>query len=143
MHPQETETAATTQQSAFRPHSAATGTTVENEIGADRASPTPENSEEVPHARGPPVVGVEDMGLQDGKDVEMTLPKVESGSEGQPVVQDGQNLKHGEQAEGKAEADSDGDILLGDVKDGGEDEETGSAPDGRKSAEQGAELKRG
>ncbi|PYH42080.1 uncharacterized protein BP01DRAFT_394471 [Aspergillus saccharolyticus JOP 1030-1] len=29
--------------------------------------------EDVPHARGPPVVGVEDLGLQDGKGVEMNL----------------------------------------------------------------------
>lgn len=72
----------------------------------------------------------------------MTLPNVEGGSEGQPVVQGGQNLKHVEQAEAKAEADSDGDILLGDVKDG-EGEETGSAADGPKSAEQGPEQKGG
>ncbi|EAA59833.1 hypothetical protein AN3625.2 [Aspergillus nidulans FGSC A4] len=32
-----------------------------------------EPTEEVPHARGPSVLGVEDMGLQDGKGVEMTL----------------------------------------------------------------------
>ncbi|KAL4747380.1 hypothetical protein BDW72DRAFT_182896 [Aspergillus terricola var. indicus] len=32
-----------------------------------------EPTEEVPHVRGPSVLGVEDMGLQDGKGVEMTL----------------------------------------------------------------------
>ncbi|KAL5000546.1 hypothetical protein BDV10DRAFT_35295 [Aspergillus recurvatus] len=34
---------------------------------------TAEPTEEIPHARGPSVLGVEDMGLQDGKGVEMTL----------------------------------------------------------------------
>ncbi|KAL5042180.1 hypothetical protein BDW71DRAFT_190473 [Aspergillus fruticulosus] len=34
---------------------------------------TPEPTEEVPHARGPSVLGVQDMGLQDGKGVEMIL----------------------------------------------------------------------
>ena len=112
-HGQEAETA----QSAFEPHPTATGTAVENETGADRTSPSPESSEEIPHARGPPVVGVEDMGLQDGKGVEIPLSNVEGGSEGQPVV-------HGGQDQAMGEADSDGDILLKDVTDGGEREET-------------------
>ncbi|KAL4811254.1 hypothetical protein BDV18DRAFT_155862 [Aspergillus unguis] len=34
---------------------------------------TADPSEEIPHARGPSLLGVEDMGLQDGKGVEMTL----------------------------------------------------------------------
>lgn len=37
------------------------------------ASPPAESPDEVPHARGPRVVGVEDLGLQDGKGVEMNL----------------------------------------------------------------------
>lgn len=42
-------------------------------------SPPPADTEELPHARGPPVVGVEDMGLQDGKGVEMPLSNGEGG----------------------------------------------------------------
>ena len=38
----------------------------------ERETPA-ESTEEVPHARGPSVLGVEDLGLQDGKGVEMTL----------------------------------------------------------------------
>lgn len=34
-----------------------------------------EGADVVPHARGPDVVGVEDMGLQDGKDVELQIGK--------------------------------------------------------------------
>lgn len=119
-HQQEIEPAATTQQSALQTHPTTTVPTVENEIGADPASPPPENSEEVPHARGPPVVGVEDMGLQDGKGVEMPLSNSESGSEDEPAAHDGQEQKPSDQADGKGETDNDGDILLGDVKNGGE-----------------------
>lgn len=44
------------------------------------ASPaSADSAEAVPHARGPPVVGVEDVGLQNGKGVEMTLSTKESG----------------------------------------------------------------
>lgn len=42
----------------------------ENEEDGENSSPQPE---EIPHARGPSVLGVEDMGLQDGKGVEMVL----------------------------------------------------------------------
>ncbi|KAJ5567489.1 Protein phosphatase 4 core regulatory subunit R2, partial [Penicillium sp. DV-2018c] len=43
----------------------------ETEEGLSTASPEP--SDEAPHARGPIRLGVEDMGLQDGKGVEMDL----------------------------------------------------------------------
>ncbi|KAL3476370.1 hypothetical protein BJX99DRAFT_227994 [Aspergillus californicus] len=42
-----------------------------------------DNTEEVPHARGPSLLGVEDLGLQDGKGVEMTLLSTEGATEGQ------------------------------------------------------------
>ena len=42
----------------------------ENEEDGENSSPQPE---EIPHARGPSVLGVEDLGLQDGKGVEMVL----------------------------------------------------------------------
>jgi hypothetical protein len=45
---------------------------------------TTEPTEEIPHARGPSVLGVEDMGLQDGKGVEMTLLSADAGTDNQP-----------------------------------------------------------
>ncbi|KAL2799541.1 hypothetical protein BJX66DRAFT_293103 [Aspergillus keveii] len=45
---------------------------------------TTEPTEEIPHARGPSVLGVEDMGLQDGKGVEMTLLSTDAGTDNQP-----------------------------------------------------------
>lgn len=42
----------------------------EKEEDGENSSPQPE---EIPHARGPSVLGVEDLGLQDGKGVEMVL----------------------------------------------------------------------
>jgi hypothetical protein len=42
----------------------------ENDEDGENSSPQPE---EIPHARGPSVLGVEDLGLQDGKGVEMVL----------------------------------------------------------------------
>ncbi|KAL4787279.1 hypothetical protein BJX76DRAFT_319391 [Aspergillus varians] len=49
------------------------GNALEGEIAADSA-------EEIPHARGPSLLGVQDMGLQDGR-VEMTLLSKETGTE--------------------------------------------------------------
>lgn len=42
----------------------------EGEEDGENSSPQPD---EIPHARGPSVLGVEDLGLQDGKGVEMVL----------------------------------------------------------------------
>ncbi|CEO60076.1 hypothetical protein PMG11_04719 [Penicillium brasilianum] len=91
---------------------AATTATAEGDDEAKVAfgSPPADTSEEVPHARGPPVVGVEDLGLQDGKGVEMTLSE--------PIAQDGASdpssvtstLVDGE----SVPADKDGDIVLDD-----------------------------
>ena len=47
--------------------------------GDGASSPTStDSSEAVPHARGPPVVGVEDVGLQNGRGVEMSLSTEEA-----------------------------------------------------------------
>lgn len=77
---------------------------------ASASSPT-DSSEEVPHARGPPIVGVEDLGLQDGKGVEMAL--------GERVGQDGTSdlpAAESNPAEGEpGHADKDGDIVLDDT----------------------------
>lgn len=97
--------------------------------GAD-GSPQPDPSEDVPHARGPPVVGIEDMGLQDGRGIEMTLSQDEGednlqsaaqgggGGDGSNNQQEGKGSKDAE-AEAKADTDlgakdGDGDIELGD-----------------------------
>ncbi|KAK2768538.1 hypothetical protein FQN54_000394 [Arachnomyces sp. PD_36] len=77
-------------------------------------SPPAEDGEEIPHARGPAVVGVEDMGLQDGKGVEMSL----SASEGAAVSEE-QNLRQAaavvRQVEGEESAAT--------AKDGGDESE--------------------
>ncbi|KAL1868825.1 hypothetical protein Plec18167_008130 [Paecilomyces lecythidis] len=81
------------------------------------ARTSPEAEEDAPHARGPSVLGVEDMGLQDGKGIEMTLssqaaPKngVDASvtEQGQPEGLDAANGTNGN-------PDSDGDIVLSDA----------------------------
>ena len=86
----------------------------ETEDGAPTASPEP--SDEVPHARGPVLLGVEDMGLQDGKGVEVSL-----GAESEsavPAVTSATGETPGIEALAKTElaADKDGDIVLQDTK---------------------------
>ncbi|KAJ9302410.1 hypothetical protein DTO217A2_7403 [Paecilomyces variotii] len=76
---------------------------------------SPEAEEDAPHARGPSVLGVEDMGLQDGKGVEMTLTSQtapENGADTSATEQQGQ--PEGVDA-GNGNPDSDGDILLSDA----------------------------
>ncbi|RDH37014.1 hypothetical protein BDQ94DRAFT_104635 [Aspergillus welwitschiae] len=94
-------------------------------------APPAEALEDIPHARGPSVVGVEDLGLQDGRGVEMDLS---SGGEGAPELQaSGQETSQPQQEQeqgnqqqqatgqdgeqgAKSTADGDGDISLDDVK---------------------------
>ncbi|KAJ5496090.1 hypothetical protein N7539_001206 [Penicillium diatomitis] len=73
------------------------------------SSPT-EPSEDVPHARGPSVLGVEDLGLQDGKGVEMELIAQEEhdGTSNTSPVET--NSTEG----GTGAPDQDGDISLDD-----------------------------
>ncbi|KAL4896729.1 hypothetical protein BDV59DRAFT_112683 [Aspergillus ambiguus] len=78
--------------------------TVENQAMEGSKSPPVEASEDVPHARGPQIIGVEDMGLQDGHGVEMTLSNPEEGS-GQQQSEEGQQPA-------PKESDGDGDIQL-------------------------------
>ncbi|KJF60291.1 uncharacterized protein CIMG_12857 [Coccidioides immitis RS] len=72
--------------------------------------------EMIPHARGPSTIGVEDMGLQDGKDVQMTLTIDEPEA---TVAQDSQATS--EESEGKEdpstglEEDGDGEIVVDDI----------------------------
>ncbi|PYI12390.1 hypothetical protein BO78DRAFT_392250 [Aspergillus sclerotiicarbonarius CBS 121057] len=94
-------------------------------------SPPPDALEDIPHARGPSVIGVEDLGLQDGKGVEMDLSSAEgSASELQSGSQEGQQQQQTGQTQGdnqgseeaaKLSADGDGDIALEDAKAPGEE----------------------
>lgn len=99
MQPQEVETATTMT------------TEGDEETKVASGSPQADTSEEVPHARGPPVVGVEDLGLQDGKGVEMTL--------GEPGAQDGasdSSAAASTHVDGESgSTDKDGDIVLDDT----------------------------
>lgn len=85
----------------------------ENGDGDDRSSPQPD---EVPHARGPSIVGVEDLGLQDGKGVEMTLPSSTPNQEDNGEAETSTTASS-ETLESKANenGDADGDIVLDDV----------------------------
>lgn len=90
-------------------------------------SPPADASEDVPHARGPRVLGVEDLGLQDGKGVEMTLPAAEENPNKQSEQQEQTDQPAPEhdtkQAAGKEKADGDGDIVLGDIQGAGEQQQ--------------------
>ncbi|PYI18394.1 hypothetical protein BO99DRAFT_362373 [Aspergillus violaceofuscus CBS 115571] len=110
----------------------------ENEVmGGMESVPAEPLVEDIPHARGPPVVGVEDLGLQDGKGVEMNLDgAAESGQQqqdqtqkesqesaaslqGGPQQQEQQSSRgEGRAQEGNAKpgTDGDGDIALEDAK---------------------------
>ncbi|PLB55252.1 hypothetical protein P170DRAFT_432784 [Aspergillus steynii IBT 23096] len=98
--------------------------TVENQAMEGTGSPPADASEDIPHARGPRVLGVEDMGLQDGKGVEMTLPAAEDNPSKQSDQQEQSEQPAPEtdnkQAAGKESADGDGDIVLGDIQGAGE-----------------------
>jgi hypothetical protein len=110
---------------------------VEGEGGVD--------ADEVPHARGPDLLGVEDMGLQDGKDVELSLGGHASATLVQPartaeketeVKPEGHETQdnEGKEAEAKPEnADRDGDIVLADAN-------AGAATQGTAKDEKAAET---
>ncbi|OJJ49336.1 hypothetical protein ASPZODRAFT_140243 [Penicilliopsis zonata CBS 506.65] len=75
-------------------------------------------SDEAPHARGPRVVGVEDMGLQDGKGVEMTLADADDKASGAGASNEQQMDQDGTETDAISTkgiaVDGDGDIVLGD-----------------------------
>jgi hypothetical protein len=82
----------------------------ETEDRAPTASPEP--SDEVPHARGPILLGVEDMGLQDGRGIEMSL-----GIDNVPDASAATATSATEElAKTDSTPDEDGDIVLGDTK---------------------------
>ncbi|KAH1904914.1 hypothetical protein KXV57_006213 [Aspergillus fumigatus] len=100
--------------------------TAQNETMVGASPPPVDSSEEIPHARGPPIVGVEDMGLQDGKGVEMTLaqdanaPADQSSAPTDQPRSTADEQTENQKPASRANADSDGDIQLDDVKEAGE-----------------------
>ncbi|ODM22726.1 hypothetical protein SI65_00315 [Aspergillus cristatus] len=133
---EEIEPSTLTQETTLPTHT--TTSAIENEALGGSGSPPPADSEEVPHARGPPVVGVEDMGLQDGKGVEMPLSNVDGAGDAppddnaikQPAQEKDDEKPKQESASASEEGkkDGDGDISLDDVKGKNENESaTGSS----------------
>lgn len=115
------------------------------EGGATAGSPPADPSDEVPHARGPPVLGVKDLGLQDGQGVEMALSEQEAkgaGSDGaaadtQPQVSASGATTESQADGGSTTADKDGDIVLAEpqaTKDEAKTEDT-TAADSIKTSE--------
>jgi hypothetical protein len=86
--------------------------TITTETGDRAPTASPEPSDEVPHARGPILLGVEDMGLQDGKGVEMSLGAVEAPEASAAAVSSATE----ELAKIGSTPDEDGDIVLEDTK---------------------------
>lgn len=105
--------------------------TVISSGGIETGTPL-EAEEDVPHARGPPLLGVEDMGLQDGKGVQMTLASEtpENGTIASTTEQQGRPEGVDDAGRGPSgNRDSDGDIVLSDDtgRTGQQDIENGAA----------------
>jgi hypothetical protein len=86
------------------------------EAGATTTTAEPhesEGAEEIPHARGPPVLGVEDLGLQDGKGVEMTLDI--KPDEPAAASSGGDDGPRDQPDPADPDADADGDVVISDV----------------------------
>ncbi|KAJ5217275.1 hypothetical protein N7468_010283 [Penicillium chermesinum] len=83
-------------------------------------SPSAETSDDVPHARGPAIVGVEDLGLQDGRGIEMDLVEqsgmLDGASNARPS--EGVTTDAASKDEPTNTPDKDGDIVLDDGKSG-------------------------
>lgn len=74
----------------------------------------------VPHATGPDVVGVQDMGLQDGQGVELQLGrKPPEEEQGEPAETESEGLSEqkagGDGGDGDGNRDGDGDLVLTDA----------------------------
>ncbi|KAA8644579.1 uncharacterized protein ATNIH1004_008784 [Aspergillus tanneri] len=111
---------------------------VENQATEGAGSPPAEFSEDIPHARGPRLLGVADLGLQDGKGIEMTLLDTEQQSSTQPDEQQQQQQQpsqptlgnDSDQTAAQRNADGDGDIVLEDAQRAKEEEEETPRVDG-------------
>lgn len=75
------------------------------------ASAPTEPSEEVPHARGPSTLGVEDLGLQDGKGIEVEL----GAQDGQDGAPSSSAMGSSVMEDAPTSTDQDGDISLDDA----------------------------
>ncbi|CAG8906469.1 unnamed protein product [Penicillium egyptiacum] len=102
-------------------------TLVTSEAEESVAATSPEPSDEVPHARGPIVLGVEDMGLQDGKGVEMRLAADGAADVPAPAAATS-NQATEEQEKAESTGDNDGDIVLVDTKPKEEEETKDEGP---------------
>ncbi|KAL1958182.1 hypothetical protein VTO42DRAFT_5037 [Malbranchea cinnamomea] len=80
--------------------------------GSGTLSTNTEASEEIPHARGPPVLGVEDLGLQNGEGVEMTLDTKPGNAASAPTEH---NTQRDQDAPAALHADADGDVSIADA----------------------------
>jgi hypothetical protein len=109
-----------------QPEEPVNATVVTTEADEKATTTSPEPSDEVPHARGPVVLGVEDMGLQD---VEMRLA-----ADGAAEVPAAAATATTQPIEGQEKAeptgDNDGDIVLADtkLKEGEETKNEGPGP---------------
>ena len=94
---------------------------VSQTIGEGSVEIESESAEAGPHARGPDVVGVEDMGLQDGKDIEVQISKGSAKAESIAMedIKPGPALDDAVMATDKPEeatpTNGDGDIVLTDA----------------------------
>lgn len=98
--------------------------------------PQSEEGEELPHARGPAILGVEDMGLQDGRGVQVSLTRSPTGisasPEGTGAESEGHNVEQApesdrlgsDDAPAELDRDGDGDIVIGDLPNKSTQEET-------------------
>ena len=84
-------------------------------IGGGQVDTEGEGADTVPHARGPDVVGVEDMGLQDGKDVELQIGKESSSGAEQEMIEE---TKPGIECAATAAAAADDSASAAGVEDG-------------------------
>ncbi|OQD65411.1 hypothetical protein PENPOL_c006G05653 [Penicillium polonicum] len=107
-----------------QPEEQGTTTLVPAEAEETAATTSPEPSDEVPHARGPIVLGVEDLGLQDGKGVEMRLAT--DGTADVPAAAATTTTQATEEKENaESTGDKDGDIVLTDNPKQGEEAQNG------------------
>lgn len=86
--------------------------------GSRGQSPDSEDGDSVPHPRGPALLGVEDLGLQNGRGVEMTLETAATNST--PHAADTGGETQGQQVSSELDADADGDVVIADVPEAGE-----------------------
>ncbi|KGO37854.1 Protein phosphatase 4 core regulatory subunit R2 [Penicillium expansum] len=110
-----------------QPEEQGTTTLVPAEAEGSAATTSPEPSDEVPHARGPIVLGVEDMGLQDGKGVEMRLA-TDGAADAPDAAAATATQATEEQAKDEPTSDKDGDIVLTDTIPKEEEESKNEGP---------------